>query len=101
MPTDVRPWERQLSQGGSGSWRLADEADFAGIVEMNGRLDAEDPSETTPFDGTMIQRTLIELRANPLRGVVAVLELGARRCGYALLISFWSNEFGGETCAID
>ena len=22
-------------------------------------------------------------------------------CGYALLVSFWSNEFGGEICAID
>jgi ribosomal protein S18 acetylase RimI-like enzyme len=85
----------------SSPWRPAAEQDFDRIIEMNARLNAEDPSETMPFDGTMMRRTLAELRVNPVRGAVAVLALGGRRCGYALLISFWSNEFGGEICAID
>ena len=85
----------------SSLWRAAAEPDFDRIVEMNVRLAAEDPSETTPFDGAMMKRTLTELIVNPVRGAAAVLELNGRRCGYALLISFWSNEFGGETCAID
>jgi ribosomal protein S18 acetylase RimI-like enzyme len=85
----------------SSPWRLATEQDFDRILEMNERLNAEDPSETVPFNRTLMQRTLTELRVNPIRGVVAVLESSGRRCGYALLISFWSNEFGGETCAID
>jgi GNAT superfamily N-acetyltransferase len=82
-------------------WRLAGERDFDRVVEMNECLNVEDPSETVPFDRANIRRTLAELRKHPIRGTVAVLELGGRLCGYALLISFWSNEYGGEICAID
>jgi hypothetical protein len=39
-------------------WRLATEQDFDRIVAMNERLNAEDPSETMPFDETMMRRTL-------------------------------------------
>jgi GNAT superfamily N-acetyltransferase len=85
----------------SSPWRPAAEPDFGRIIEMNASLDAEDPSETTPFDRAMMRRTLTELMVNPVRGAVAVLELSGRQCGYALLISFWSNEFGGEICAVD
>jgi GNAT superfamily N-acetyltransferase len=85
----------------SSPWRLAIEQDFDRIIEMNERLNVEDPSETMPFDGSMMKRTLTEIMVNPIRGAVAVLELSGQRCGYALLISFWSNEFGGEVCAID
>jgi ribosomal protein S18 acetylase RimI-like enzyme len=82
-------------------WRLATEQDFDRIVEMNERLNEEDPSETMPFDPAMMKRALAEILVNPIRGAVAVLDLSGQRCGYALLISFWSNEFGGEICAID
>ena len=30
-----------------------------------------------------------------------VLDLKGKLCGYALLISFWSNEMGGEVCIMD
>jgi ribosomal protein S18 acetylase RimI-like enzyme len=82
-------------------WRLATERDSDSLMEMNLRLNAEDPSGATPFDPAMMEKTLLEIRANPIRGAVAVLELRDKRCGYALLISFWSNEFGGEICAVD
>jgi GNAT superfamily N-acetyltransferase len=85
----------------SGGWRLATRQDFDRIVDMNERLNTEDPSETTPFDRMMMRRTLSEITLNPIRGAAAILELEGKPCGYALLISFWSNEFGGETCAID
>ena len=85
----------------SAPWRLATRHDFDRIVAMHDRLNAEDPSETMPFDATMMRRTLTEITANPIRGTAAVLALEERLCGYALLISFWSNEFGGEICAID
>jgi GNAT superfamily N-acetyltransferase len=49
----------------------------------------------------MMQRTLAEFTANPIRGAVAVLEMRNKPCGYAVLVSFWSNEFGGEICAVD
>jgi GNAT superfamily N-acetyltransferase len=54
-----------------------------------------------PFDSGMMRRTLAEFMANPIRGAVAVLEIGHGLCGYALLVSFWSNELGGEICALD
>ena len=83
------------------SWRIAAERDFARIIEMNERLNLEDPSESTSLDRAMMQRTLTEIATNPIRGAVAVLASGPHLCGYALLISFWSNEFGGEVCVID
>jgi GNAT superfamily N-acetyltransferase len=82
-------------------WRLATEQDFEHIIEMNERLNVEDPSETMPFDRAMMKRTLSEIRVSPIRGAVAVLKLNGQSCGYALLISFWSNELAGETFAID
>ena len=85
----------------SSPWRPATGQDFPRIVAMNERLNREDPGETMPFDATMMARTLAEIVVNPLRGAAAVLEQNGRCCGYALLISFWSNEFGGEICAID
>jgi ribosomal protein S18 acetylase RimI-like enzyme len=30
-----------------------------------------------------------------------VLDVGQQILGYALLMAYWSNEFGGEACAID
>jgi GNAT superfamily N-acetyltransferase len=83
-------------------WRLATWLDFDRIVEMNERFNIEDPpSETSPFDRARMQRTLAEFTAQPIRGAVAVLEMRNEPCGYALLVSFWSNEFGGEICVID
>src|SRR5262249_51146156 len=48
-----------------------------------------------------IRNTLTELRANPVRGRIAVLELDGCVEGYAFLIAYWSNELGGEICNID
>jgi ribosomal protein S18 acetylase RimI-like enzyme len=38
---------------------------------------------------------------SPHRGRALVCEVDGRPAGYALLISFWSNELGGEVCNID
>jgi hypothetical protein len=54
----------------SSPWRLATEQDFNRILEMNERLHVEDPGETMPFDRTMMQQTLTEIRVNPIRGAV-------------------------------
>lgn len=98
MPsTDAAP----MHVAGALPWRLATQQDFDRIVAMNGRLNAEDPSETVPCNPGMMRQTLAELSVNPIRGAAVVLELSHELCGYALLISFWSNEFGGEICAID
>ncbi|MCC6750117.1 MAG: GNAT family N-acetyltransferase [Deltaproteobacteria bacterium] len=63
-------------------------------------LDAEDPF-TPRLTSARVAHTLAALRAEPTRGRAVVLEDEGRIAGYALLISFWSNELGGEVCTID
>ena len=48
-----------------------------------------------------IRRTLEVFRSDPIRGRAMVLEEGGQRIGYAFLVSFWSNELGGDVCVID
>ena len=44
---------------------------------------------------------LAKLREEPNRGRAVICDVEGRTVGYALLISFWSNELGGEVCYID
>ena len=48
-----------------------------------------------------VLRTLARLREEPYCGRALVCEVNGYPAGYALLISFWSNELGGEVCNID
>jgi GNAT superfamily N-acetyltransferase len=52
-------------------------------------------------EGAQVRRTLLALRAEPARGRAVVLEEDGTPAGYALLVSFWSNELGGEVCNVD
>jgi GNAT superfamily N-acetyltransferase len=81
-------------------WRAATAADDDAIVAMCLALFAEDPSEE-PIDAARVRRTLARLRAEPVRGRAVVAEAGGAPIGYALLASFWSNEYGGELCVVD
>jgi GNAT superfamily N-acetyltransferase len=60
----------------------------------------EDPSPMPVPEGNS-RTTLATLRAEPVRGRAVVLEVEGVTTGYALLISFWSNELGGELIVID
>ena len=80
-------------------WRVADPTEDDEIVALCLALNAEDPGE--PVAREQVLATLAMLRAEPVRGRALVAEDGGRIVGYALLISFWSNEYGGEICAID
>jgi ribosomal protein S18 acetylase RimI-like enzyme len=84
----------------AGMWRAALPGDDEAMVAMCIALNAEDPG-LQPVPAGNMRRTLQELRQTPLRGRAVVLELERRLCGYALLISFWSNELGGDVCTID
>ena len=81
-------------------WRLATAADDEIFVTMCDDLSREDPAPG-PVPPAHMRRTLDALRAEPLRGHILALEQDGAIAGYALLISFWSNEFGGEICNID
>ena len=81
-------------------WRAALLEDDEAIVRMCIALNAEDPGPH-PVPAENMRRTLRELRQTPVRGRAMALEVNGRIRGYALLISFWSNELGGEVCTID
>jgi GNAT superfamily N-acetyltransferase len=81
-------------------WRRAAESDDAAIVERCLALYAEDPGPA-PVEEAQIVRTLEVLRREPARGYALVLVLDDRVAGYALVITLWSNEAGGELRTID
>jgi ribosomal protein S18 acetylase RimI-like enzyme len=81
-------------------WRIATAADDESIVSMCMALNAEDPGPA-PIHRQQVRCTLAKLREEPHRGRALVCEVNGHPAGYALLISFWSNELGGEVCNID
>src|SRR5437763_1338331 len=81
-------------------WRVAKSSDDQDISEMCLALYAEDPSPLAMSEQN-IRDTLSILRAEPIRGRALVLDVDGAIGGYALLISFWSNELGGEVIVID
>jgi len=80
-------------------WRPAVAEEDELIVGMCLALNREDPGE--PVSAEQVRRTLATFRAEPTRGRAVVAEVGSEAVGYALLVSFWSNEYGGEICAVD
>jgi len=81
-------------------WRLATPADDDAIVGFCLALNREDPGPC-PVPPDQVRRTLDALRAEPTRGRAVVLVVRGAPAGYALLVSFWSNELGGEVCNVD
>jgi ribosomal protein S18 acetylase RimI-like enzyme len=82
------------------NWRMSRPNEDDLIVDMCLALNREDPGPQ-PVAVHQIRNTLMELRTNPVRGIIPVLELDSRVEGYALLVAYWSNELGGEICNID
>ena len=79
--------------------RLArkDYSEFRGMVHQ---LHREDPADKqmTP---QKVSRTVNQLRNNPAKGRILILEEEGRVVGYAILIFYWSNEYGGDILHID
>ncbi|QNI30481.1 GNAT family N-acetyltransferase [Alloacidobacterium dinghuense] len=82
------------------TWRLAQAADDDSIADMCRHLYLEDPGPS-PIPQENIHTTLVTLRRSPYRGRAVVLDVQGKVSGYALLIAFWSNEFGGDICEVD
>jgi GNAT superfamily N-acetyltransferase len=81
-------------------WRVATASDDEGILSMCMALNSEDPGPA-PVEPEQVRRTLTKLREQSNRGRAVVCDIDGRAVGYALLISFWSNQLGGEVCNID
>ena len=60
----------------------------------------EDPS-TEKITDKKISLTFRELSNDPNRGRIVVFEKAKAIIGYALLIPYWSNEYGGNILHID
>lgn len=75
-------------------------SDWKVVTELMQNLSKED------FTGSVIsveniQKTLDTLTKHPERGTILLLENKKEAIGYAILINFWSNEFGGNILNID
>jgi ribosomal protein S18 acetylase RimI-like enzyme len=81
-------------------WRPARPDDDAAIVAMSLALYADDPAPAAVSEA-QIRATLARFRDQPVRGRAVVLDGNSTVEGYAFLVSFWSNELGGEICTID
>lgn len=81
-------------------WRPAAESDDARIIELCVALNREDPGPD-PVPPAHMARTLQMLREQAARGCALALEMNGAVQGYALIISFWSNELGGEVGIVD
>lgn len=81
-------------------WRAAQPEEDAQIIELSLALYAEDPAPD-PVPPEHTRATLAILRTEPARGMAVVLDLDGTIAGYGFLISFWSNELGGEVVVID
>jgi GNAT superfamily N-acetyltransferase len=70
------------------------------VSEMMRGLYQEDPA-SHPVDEAHFQRTIAHLLAHPEAGQIVLFMDGKTPAGYAVLISYWSNEFGGNLLFID
>jgi ribosomal protein S18 acetylase RimI-like enzyme len=81
------------------TWRPATHEDDETMVALCAALNHEDPGEV--FSEAKVRNTLNAFREHPIRGRAVVASTPTEIVGYAFLVSFWSNECGGEICNID
>jgi GNAT superfamily N-acetyltransferase len=70
------------------------------VAQMMKALYEENP-EDHPLREEHISRTFAQLAAHPDYGTILVFESEGKIAGYAVLINFWSNEYGGIVLSID
>ena len=70
------------------------------LVRMMRSLYEEDQAPEQP-DFSLFPKTVERLVANPLSGQIVLFREGGALAGYAILIPYWSNEFGGNLLFID
>lgn len=82
------------------TYRPFKKSDESAISELIFNLYEEDPNykKVSP---EKIKKTFEMLRTQPERGNILVMELKQEIIGYAILINYWSNEFGGNILNID
>jgi len=79
---------------------LTHDGDASEVLAMMRALYIED-EPAFAVDPGRFPLTIEFLLAEPSRGSVIVFAEGAALCGYAILIPYWSNEFGGTLLCVD
>ncbi len=82
------------------TFRPAAPADLPALVDMVGALYAEDPSPQHPTP-EHTRLTFREFERYPEKGGVWIFEQAENTAGYAILVRFWSNEYGGNKIIVD
>lgn len=75
-------------------------SDYDTVTQLIQALYLEDP-EGKPISREKIDLTCETLDSHPDLGTIIVFEYNNAIVGYAILINFWSNEFGGNILNID
>jgi ribosomal protein S18 acetylase RimI-like enzyme len=75
-------------------------ADYGEFEQMVFGLYEDDP-EDEPIISENIASTVRELARHPEKGKIVIFTSNGEIVGYAILIFYWSNEFGGNSVYID
>jgi ribosomal protein S18 acetylase RimI-like enzyme len=75
-------------------------ADATAVSQLMQQLSVEDAGGK-PVTPEKAERTFSALTEHPDFGQITVVEIDGTVVGYAILINFWSNEFGGNMLTID
>ncbi len=70
------------------------------LLAMMRALYEEDPP-SVPVDIGQFPETIETLLADRSRGTILLIEEAQTVCGYAILIPYWSNEYGGTIVSVD
>ncbi len=81
-------------------WRDFHPRDLPELAQMIDGLYAEDPAGE-PMTRDKIHATVRELTQHPAKGRIVVFTVEQHIVGYALVIFYWSNEYGGNVVHID
>jgi GNAT superfamily N-acetyltransferase len=81
-------------------FQLYQQSDHQDLSEMIFALYDED-LEGEPMTREKISRTVNESRRHPEKVNIYMFKNGGETIGYAILVHFWSNEYGGDILDID
>ena len=79
---------------------MTDDVATSDVLRMMQGLYAEDAAASA-VDVSRFPLTIVRLLADPSIGRIILFKRGDGVCGYALLIPYWSNEFGGTLLFVD
>ena len=79
---------------------MTDGSASSDVLRMMQGLYAEDESSGA-VDISRFPLTIVRLLTEPALGRIVLFKNGDAVCGYAVLIPYWSNEFGGNLVFVD